>query len=73
MAVILRKMDNNTITTTPNKIKETLGAELAKKLNLYLQKIIPPFVNLNHNINFNKELEKAMNQYNELFKELVDI
>lgn len=34
MTVILRKMDNNTITTTPNKIKETLGAEFAKKLNL---------------------------------------
>lgn len=72
MNVILRKTGNSTVITIPNKIKETLGAEIGEEIefvtsgnNVIIRKAEPKF-------DFDKELEKAMNQYDELLKELVD-
>lgn len=72
MNVILRKTGNSTVITIPNKIKETLGAEIGDEIefvtsgnNVIIRKAEPKF-------DFDKELEKAMNQYDELLKELVD-
>ena len=72
MNVILRKTGNSTVITIPNKIKETLGVEIGEEIefvtsgnNVIIRKAEPKF-------DFDKELEKAMNQYDELLKELVD-
>ena len=72
MNVILRKTGNSTVITIPNKIKETLGVEIGEEIefvtsgnNVIIRKAEPKF-------DCDKELEKAMNQYDELLKELVD-
>lgn len=72
MNVILRKTGNSTVITIPHQIKETLGAEIGEEIefvtsgnNVIIRKAEPKF-------NFDKKLEKAMNQYDELLKELVD-
>ena len=72
MNVILRKTGNSTVITISNKIKETLGVEIGEEIefvtsgnNVIIRKAEPKF-------DFDKELEKAMNQYDELLKELVD-
>ena len=73
MNVILRKTGNSTVIIIPHQIKETFGAEIREEIefvtlgnNVIIRKAEPKF-------NFDKELEKAMNQYDELLKELVDI
>lgn len=72
MNVILRKTGNSTVITIPNKIKETLGEEIGEEIefvtsgnNVIIRKAEPKF-------DFDRELEKAMNQYDELLKELVN-
>ena len=35
MNVILRKTGNSTVITIPNKIKETLGAEIGEEIELF--------------------------------------
>ena len=72
MNVILRKTGNSTVITISNKIKETLGAEIGEEIefvtsgnNVIIRKAEPKF-------DFDRELEKAMNQYDELLKELVN-
>ena len=72
MNVILRKTGNSTVITIPNKIKETLGVEIGEEIefvtsgnNVIIRKAEPKF-------DFDRELEKAKNQYDELLKELVN-
>lgn len=72
MNVLLRKTGNSTVITIPNAIKEVLGAEIGEEIefvtsgnNVIIRKAEPTF-------DFDKELEKAMSQYDELLKELVD-
>ena len=72
MNVVLRKTGNSTVITIPNSIKEALGAEIGEEIefvtsgnNVIIRKAEPNFA-------FDQELEKAMNQYDELLKELVD-
>ena len=72
MNVLLRKTGNSTVITIPNSIKEVLGAEIGEEIefvtsgnNVINRKDEPRF-------DFDKELEKAMSQYDELLKELVD-
>lgn len=72
MNVLLRKTGNSTVITIPNAIKEALGAEIGEEIefvtsgnNIIIRKAEPTF-------DFDKELEKAMSQYDELLKELVD-
>ncbi|MBF0700068.1 AbrB/MazE/SpoVT family DNA-binding domain-containing protein [Streptococcus danieliae] len=72
MNVLLRKTGNSTVITIPNKIKETLGAEIGEEIefitsgnDVIIRKAKPQF-------DFDKELEKAMHQYDDLLKELVD-
>ncbi|MEY8462143.1 AbrB/MazE/SpoVT family DNA-binding domain-containing protein [Streptococcus merionis] len=72
MNVILRKTGNSTVITIPSNIKEMLGAEIGEEIEfvtsgntVIIRKAEPRF-------NFDKELENAMTQYDELLKELVD-
>ena len=72
MNVVLRKTGNSTVITIPNKIKEALGAKIGEEIefvtsgnNVMIRKAEPKF-------DFDKELEKAMNQYDDLLKALVD-
>ncbi|KPJ22996.1 AbrB/MazE/SpoVT family DNA-binding domain-containing protein [Streptococcus phocae subsp. phocae] len=72
MNVVLRKTGNSTVITIPNKIREALGAEIGTEIEfetsgntVIIRKAKPKF-------DFDKELKKAMNQYDELLKELVD-
>lgn len=72
MNVVLRKTGNSTVITIPNKIKEALGAKIGEEIefvtsgnNVIIRKAEPKF-------DFDKELEKAMNQYDDLLKALVD-
>lgn len=72
MNVVLRKTGNSTVITIPNKIKEALGAEIGEEIefvtsgnNVIIRKAELKF-------DFDKELEKAMNQYDDLLKALVD-
>lgn len=72
MNVVLRKTGNSTVITIPNSIKEALGAEIGEEIEfvtsgntVMIRKAEPTF-------NFDKELEKAMNQYDKLLKELVE-
>lgn len=68
MNVVLRKIRNSTVITIPNKIKEALGAEIGEEIefitsgnNIIIRKAEPKF-------DFDKELEKAINQYDDLLK-----
>ena len=70
MNVILRKTGNSTVIIIPHQIKETFGAEIEEEIefvtlgnNVIIRKAEPKF-------NFDKELEKAMNQYDELLKRI---
>jgi putative addiction module antidote len=72
MNVVLRKTGNSTVITIPNKIREALGAKIGEEIefvtsgnNVIIRKAEPKF-------DFDKELEKAMNQYDDLLKALVD-
>lgn len=72
MNVILRKTGNSTVITIPNRIKEAFGAEIGEKIEfithgntVVIKKAEPKF-------DFDKELSKAMNQYDDLLKALVD-
>ncbi len=72
MNVILRKTGNSTVITIPSKVREALGAEVGEEIEfipsgntVIIRKAEPKF-------DFDKELEKAMTQYDELLKELVD-
>ena len=72
MNVVLRKTGNSTVITIPNKIKEAIGAKIGEEIefvtsgnNVIIRKAEPKF-------DFDKELEKAMNQYDDLLKALVD-
>ena len=57
MNLLLRKTGNSTVTKIPNKIKEIFGAEIGETE--------PKF-------EFDRELGRAMNHYDELLKELGD-
>lgn len=72
MNVVLRKTGNSTVITIPNKIRKALGAKIGEEIefvtsgnNVIIRKAEPKF-------DFDKELEKAMNQYDDLLKALVD-
>lgn len=72
MNVVLRKTGNSTVITIPTKIREKLGAEIGEEIEfithgneVIIRKAEPKF-------DFDKELEKAMSQYDDLMKALVD-
>lgn len=72
MNVVLRKTGNSIVITIPNKIKKALGAEIGEEIefitygnNIIIRKAEPKF-------DYDKEIEKAMNQYDDLLKALLD-
>jgi len=72
MNVILRKTGNSTVITIPNEIRKTLGAEIGEEIEfvtsgntVIIKKAEPKF-------DFDKELEAAITQYDDLLKALVN-
>lgn len=72
MKVILRRAGNSTVITIPNAIKEALGAEIGEEIEFVTSGNTVIIRKAEPRVDFDKELEKAMSQYDDLLKELVD-
>ncbi|MCS4485812.1 AbrB/MazE/SpoVT family DNA-binding domain-containing protein [Staphylococcus americanisciuri] len=72
MNVLLRKTGNSTVITIPKQIKELLGAEVGEEIEFVTSEDTVIIKKAEPKFDFDKELKKAMQQYDGLLKDLVD-
>ncbi|MGT2799552.1 AbrB/MazE/SpoVT family DNA-binding domain-containing protein [Streptococcus marmotae] len=72
MNVKLRKTGNSAVITIPLEIQRTLGASIGEEIEFVTDGHTVKIKKAEPTFHFDIELQKALTQYDELMKELVD-